>query len=77
MSGGIRRGRRLQSIGEQLTLVLTSRSVDCGDEGGTSVSSSKTFVGDDAVVERGRASGCAATSAVSTARRRVCDRFES
>jgi hypothetical protein len=63
----------LQNIVEQLTLVLTSRSVDYGDEDDTSVSCSKTFVGDDAVVERGRMSGCAATSAVSTPGCRVRD----
>jgi hypothetical protein len=56
--------------------VLSFGSVDGGDESGASLGSSTTFVTDDAVVERGRESGCAATSAVSAARRRVCDRSE-
>jgi hypothetical protein len=38
-----------------------------GDESGASLGTSTTFVGDDAVVERGRESGRAAASAVSTA----------
>ena len=59
VSGGIRRGRMLQNIVEQPTLVLTSRSMDCGDEGGTSVSCSKTFVCDDAAGCGGlRRTGC-------------------
>ena len=56
--------------------MLSFGSVDGGDESGASLGSSTTFVTDDAVIERRRESGCAATSAVSTARCRVSDRSE-